>query len=223
MRVAARRRPEAGFSFIELLVVMGIIVMLLGMVVGVIPLITERGNQTKSKDNVKQLLTYLLDMKLSKGGYPPYSGKCFTLSPIAYGMIDPEGAGSLDVFFSPGDQFVTLGKVDKARYKEVNKNNLKAGTDFNELTSYAGRMNAVKDCLLIDSAQSAKDTLCLCDDDDGPLHHSGGLVVGFSSGKADYWDWDDLGMSKPSNVRNPDPFLGESATSDLLRCVSRGN
>lgn len=223
MQVAVRRRSESGFSFIEILVVMGIITLLTSMVVVVIPLITERANQTKSRDNVKSLLTYMLDMKLSKGGYPPYSGKCFTLAPIAYGMIDPEGAGSLDVFFSPADQYLKLGKVDVARYKEVTKNALKSGTDFNELTSYAGRLNASKDCLLIDSAQAAKDTLCLCDDDDGPLHHSGGLVVGFSGGKSDFWDWDQLGMSKPSNTKNPDPFLGESASSDMLRCLSKGN
>lgn len=220
MHPASPRRSQAGFSFIEILVVMGIITLLTSMVVVVIPLIRERANQTKSKDNVGQLLKMLLDMSLDKG-YPDYNGKNFTLAPIAHGRLDPDAPGALEILFSPSDQGLKLG--DPARYKEIKKDTLKNGTDYHELTSYAGRLNGVsnKECRLISSDQSAKGTLCLCDDDEGPLHHSSGIVVGFAGGKSDFWDWEQLEMSKPGgDARNPDPFIGEAGTSPFLRCVS---
>jgi type II secretory pathway pseudopilin PulG len=224
MRAAPLRSPsrQGGFSFIEILVVMGIITLLTSMVVMVIPWIRERGNQTKSKDNVKNLVTLMMDMSMNskEKGYPPFNGKCFTLSPLAYGVINPDAPGALEVFFSPSDEYLKLSKVEAGKYREITRALLKAGNDYKEYTSYAGRLNREKDCTMAPSDTSKKGTIMLCDDDDGALHHSSGLIVGFRDGLVELWDWEDLEMTKPKNPNQPDPFLGDSAQGEILKCIS---
>ena len=215
-------RREGGFSFIEILVVMGIITLLTSMVVMVIPWIRERGNQTKSKDNVKNLVTLMMDMSMNskEKGYPPYNGKCFTLSPLAYGVINPDAPGALEVFFSPSDDYLKLSKLDRAKYSEIKRATLKNGTDYKEYTSYAGRLNGERECAMATSDTSSKGTIMLTDDDEGPLHHASGLIVGFRDGRVELMDWEDLEMTKPKNPNNPDPFLADSAQGELLKCIS---
>jgi type II secretory pathway pseudopilin PulG len=224
MRAMARRRPEGGFSFIEILVVMGIITLLTSMVVVIIPIIREKSNQTKSRSNVSNILVMLNDINSNPNAWPPYNGKNFTLAPFAHGVANPEAPGTIDGFFSPGDAYLKKERlVDAvARYKEITKAKLKAGAeDFSELTSYAGRMNGGGPSMVLTTADtSRKGTICLCDDDTGPVHHPAGLVVGFSNGMADFMDWEALEMPEPKNVREPDPFLGENAPCDLLRPMS---
>lgn len=224
MHAMARRRPEGGFSFIEILVVMGIITLLTSMVVVVIPIIREKGNQTKSRSNVSNILTMMTSINANPNAWPPYSGKNFTLAPFAHGVAKADGAGVIDTFFSPGDAFLKKERLvdPEARYKEITKAKLKAGAeDYSELTSYAGRMNGGGPEFVLTTADSSKKgTICLCDDDVGPLHHSGGLIVGFSNALVDFFDWETLEMPEPKNAREPDPFLGENASSDMLRPMS---
>lgn len=215
-----RTARQRGFSFIEILVVMGIMTLLATMVVVLIPIIRERANQAKSKDNVNSLVTMMLTMSLEKGGYPPYSGKCFTLAPLAYRILDPDAPGACEVFFSPGDDYLKLDRIGREKFKEVTKDSLKNNADVREYTSYAGRRNGFKGCVMASSDTSEAGTLMMCDDDDGPLHHASGLVVGFRDGKVTLKDWEDLGMSKPKDVREFEPFLGDSAQSPMLKCVS---
>jgi prepilin-type N-terminal cleavage/methylation domain-containing protein len=220
MHVPVRRPSQSGFSFIEILVVMGIMSLLATMVVVLIPIMTERANQAKSRDNVGSLVKMMLTRSLDKG-YPPYNGKCFTLSPIADGTLDADSPGALEVFFSPGDTWLTLEKVgDKARYKEITKKKLAAGEDYRNLTSYAGRKNNERGCTMTPSVSTEVGTLMLCDDDDGPVHHKNGLMVGFRDGRVVFMEWEDLEMTKPKNLNEPEPFLGESAESEKLKCVS---
>lgn len=224
MHSLARRRPEGGFSFIEILVVMGIITLLTSMVVVVIPIIREKGNQTKSSSNVKNILTMLNAINSNPNAWPPYNGKNFTLAPFAHGVANAEAPGIIDGFFSPGDAYLKKERLvdGAARYKEINKAKLKAGAeDFSELTSYAGRLNGSGPEFVLTTADtSKKGTICICDDDVGPLHHSAGLIVGFSNGMAELMDWETLEMPEPKNAREPDPFLGENAACDLLRPMS---
>jgi type II secretory pathway pseudopilin PulG len=223
MSATARRRPEGGFSFIEILVVMGIITLLTSMVVVVIPIIREKGNQTKSRSNVQNILTMMNSINTNPNAWPPYNGKNFTLAPFAHGVAKADAPGVIDGFFSPGDAWLKKDRlVDaEARYKEITKAKLKAGAeDYSELTSYAGRLNNEKDFVLTTSDSSKKGTISFCDDDQGPLHHAGGLIVGFSNALVDFLDWEALEMPEPKNVREPEPFLGENAPSDLLRPMS---
>ena len=135
MHVATRTRPQGGFSFIEILVVMGIITLLASMVVVIIPIINERAARTKSQDNVKNLVMMMQAMSTNISQWPPYNGKNFVLAPLAHGIHSADSPSGLEVFFSPSDpQYKTSG-VDIERYRGITKQKLKNGDDFHELTS----------------------------------------------------------------------------------------
>ena len=218
MQPSARPRSrQAGFSFIEILVVMAIIAVLATMVVTIIPNIQERSRQTKSKDNVRNMLMMMLDRRTSKvtGGWPPYNGKNFVLSLIATNQIDIRNKQNLEVLFSPGDAIYSLEKTDVERYKDVKKDTLKNGADFHELTSYAGRRNADRD-FVITPDEEKKGTMVMCDDDDGPLHHPDGLVIGYSNGASRFMEWDEIDMQKP-DPKSPEEFLGDASSQEELQ------
>lgn len=220
---SAKRRRQAGFSFIEILVVMGIISVLVSMVVVIIPMITERSRQTESKDNVKALLTHFVGRVSSKGirGWPPYNGKNFVLSLVAtrqLKVLNKEGKvlkQNVKILFSPGDTLYNQDRVDYERYKDVNKTALKNGTNFEELTSYAGRRNAEREHMITPS-QMGEGTIVICDDDDGALHHPDGLVAGYSGGNVQFMEWEEFEMLPPDDPDNPEEFLGDAASSPEL-------
>jgi type II secretory pathway pseudopilin PulG len=216
-------RREAGFSFIEIMVVMGIITVLVSMVVVVIPTITEKANQTKSKDNVKSIITMYLAEGTAISSWPPANGKAFVLWAVASGKIDKRTPKNLEVLFSPGDGNYTLENAGVEAYGEVTKQALKDGTqDFAKLTSYAGRRNKEREHKI--SADDVKrGVIVICDDDDGPLHHPGGLVVGYTNSRVEYLDWDALGVDPPENEKEPTGLLGDSAQNDELKHLSSGN
>ena len=214
------RRRQAGFSFIEILVVMGIISVLATMVVVLIPVVTERGNRTKSLDNLKNLATMVIERGAGRtsGKWPRYDGKNFVLSLVANGQINKKNQRALTSLFSPGDELYTTEVVEWKRYLEVTKDALKADADFHELTSYAGRRNKDREFLL--NQQSVEEgAIIMCDDDDGPLHHGAGLCCAFADGGSSFLEWDELGMEEPENSKDPAPFLGEEASSDKLQAL----
>mgnify|MGYP001814973691 CR=1 FL=1 len=107
------RSKQAGFSFIEILVVMGIISVLVSMVVVVVPMIQERARRTQSVDNLRSIYLFMQARVTEKGWkYYRYSGKNFTLSPVALGDIDRREKANLRVLFSPGDVLRTLDAVE---------------------------------------------------------------------------------------------------------------
>ncbi|MDF1702646.1 MAG: type II secretion system protein [Planctomycetota bacterium] len=209
---------QAGFSFIEIVIVMAIIGVLATMVVALVPMIQERGRQTKSRDNVRNLTMYMIDRRTGKvsGGWPRYNGKNFVLSVVATNDLDRRRKENLEMLFSPGDVLYTLEDVDEKRYEEINKKSLKDG-DFHELTSYAGRRNQERD-FLITPDQEKIGTLLICDDDDGPLHHPDGIVCGYTGGDVRYKEWAEFDMSKP-DPDNPDEFLGDASSNEELQRV----
>jgi prepilin-type N-terminal cleavage/methylation domain-containing protein len=212
-------RGQAGFSFIEILVVMAIITVLVGAVVVVIPRVLESSRQTQSINNVRNMLDLMLTRQI-KRGWQPYNGKNFVLYLVAAGEINRENKQNLEVFFSPGDELYKLASVadPSARYGEINTNSLKTG-DFHELTSYAGRRNAERDYLITPERQS-RGVPIISDDDDGPLHHPSGLIMGYTNRNVRLMEWEDLGIAPPADVNNPEALLGDSATSEELRALS---
>ncbi len=215
------KRREAGFSFIEVLVVMGIIVVLMGMVAVVVPRVREQSKQTQSTNNVKNLVTLLIDRSIRKS-WPRYDGKNFHLSLLATGSIESSNADNLAVFFSPGDTLYTLDFATPERFKDVTTQALKAGTDFHDLTSYAGRRNSGADREYIITPHKEQIVVpIVSDDDDGPVHHPDGMVIGYTNGSVKFKTWmDDLGMSAPEDPDEPEPFLGDEATVEELRGLS---
>jgi prepilin-type N-terminal cleavage/methylation domain-containing protein len=217
------RRREAGFSFIEIMVVMAIITVLVSMVVVVIPRINEQANRTKSKDNLGTLVTMFLDEGPAVSSWPGVNGKAFTLWPVAAWKIDKRNLKNLEVLFSPGDRYYTLGNVPEGDWAEVTKNGLRDGTsNFARFTSYAGRRNKEKE-FKITSDELSKGTMVLCDDDDGPLHHGKGLVAAYSNRRSDFLDWEALKIDPPENEKDPAGLLGDGAGNDELKQMSSGN
>jgi prepilin-type N-terminal cleavage/methylation domain-containing protein len=216
---AAKSTRQAGFSFIEILVVMGIISVLVSMVVVLIPTIQERSRQTKSKDNVRTMITLMIGRRSEKvsGGWPRYSGKNFVLSLVATNQLDRRNQQNLEVLFSPGDSLYTMEDVDPDRYKDVTKSALKNDTDFHELTSYAGRRNSSNDREhVITPDDEKRGVMIICDDDDGPLHHPDGIVAGYTNGSVRFLEWEDLDIPVPEDARNPEPFLGDDSEHEQL-------
>jgi len=204
------RRPQSGFTFIELLVVMGIIVTLMGMVAVLVPYVQKIGRRTESLSNVRNLAT-LLSNRSMEAGWPSFDGKGFTLSLVANRLIDARNPDNLKTLFAPGDFWYTRDKTPKELYAEVTPQALRAGRDFHTLTSYAGRRNATREHLITPDGLS-RIVPILCDDDDGPVHDPDGLVMGFTDGASRFYEWGELEMPEPPNLDDPEPFLGDHAT-----------
>jgi prepilin-type N-terminal cleavage/methylation domain-containing protein len=223
--MTSRTRRQAGFSFIEILVVMGIISVLVSMVVFVVPMIQERTRRTKSSDNVGGLIKYYIaDGAGVSKAWPPFNGKNFVLWLVAKNKIDRRDDKQLQILFSPGDQWMTWEKAGGIKaYEKLNLDSLaRENSELLKLTSYAGRRNAEKEHL-ITSDEMSKGTLCICDDDDGPLHHKDGLVIGYVNGAAKFVDWDDLGMGPPADSNDPAGILGDQSPNDDLKHMSSQN
>jgi prepilin-type N-terminal cleavage/methylation domain-containing protein len=219
------KRRQAGFSFIEILVVMGIISVLVSMVVFVVPTIQERTRQTKSKDNVRGMLQYFIaaEVGLSKP-WPPYNGKNFVLWLVAANKIDRRDDKQLQILFSPGD--MTNYTFEKAggikAYEGITLDTLKTeNPDLLQLTSYAGRRNKEREHGLT-SDELSRNPVVICDDDDGPVHHKDGLVIGYAGGDSRFVEWADLGMSPP-DPNNPEGTLGDSSPNEELKHMSSQN
>ncbi len=189
------------------------------LVVVVIPNMQEHDRQVRSADNVRHLATMLVLHKTTTGRWPPYSGKNFVLSLVATGQIDRHDPHSLAILFSGADNLTRLERVDIGRYALVTAEALANGTDFSDLTSYAGRRNA-EEAHRIAPGEEKEGTILLCDDDDGALHHREGIVVGYSDGTARFLTWSELGLPEPQEPDVPEPFLGKAAVNEHLAKVS---
>lgn len=231
--VRSTRRPssplrhiQAGFSFIEILVVMGIISVLVSMVVVVVPFIREKGKRTKSTDNVRTMILYYTGSGAGlEHSWPGYNGKDFVLWLVATNKVSKDDDKSLEILFSPGDENYTFGKAiagGRGIYKDLNKVALGTGNQNHlQLTSYAGRRNRDREHIL-SSAEQQKNGIILCDDDDGDLHHKDGLVCGYVGGAARFVEWDTLDMPKPDE-KHPEGLLGDNSPHPELKHMSSGN
>ena len=209
---------QSGIVLIELIVVAGTLVVLAAMGAAVVPRVQEVQRETQSLDNVRNIAILLTERSIRKG-FPPIDGKNFVLSLVAYRVIDVRNPANLGVFFSPGDPWYTLESTNQARYRELTIQALKAGYDFHELTSYAGRRNKDRDHVITSLAMK-RVVPVLCDDDDGPLHHRKGLVMGYTDGSARFVTWQQLEMARPEDPDDPEPFLGDDASVEVLRALS---
>lgn len=220
------KRRQAGFSFIEILVVMGIISVLVSMVVFVVPMIQENTRRTKSSDNVQQMIKYYIaDGAGMSKLWPKYNGKNFVLWLVATGKIDKRDDKQLQALFSPGDSHYSWGDGGATikDYAGLTRETLRTeNSELLKLTSYAGRRNATEGHTLT-TDELSKGALCICDDDDGPLHHPKGLIIGYVNGSAKFVPWDELDMSPPAEPNNPENTLGDQSPNPELKHMSSGN
>ncbi len=219
------KRRQAGFSFIEILVVMAIISVLVSMVVFVVPMIQENTRRTKSSDNVQQMIKYYIaDGAGVSKPWPPYNGKNFVLWLVAAGKVDKRDDKQLQALFSPGDtNFGWEGSGGLKAYAALTKESLRTeNSELLKLTSYAGRRNAT-DGHKLTPDELSRGALCICDDDEGALHHPKGLVIGYVNGAAKFVEWTDLDMSAPADTNNPENTLGDQSPNADLKHMSSGN
>jgi prepilin-type N-terminal cleavage/methylation domain-containing protein len=216
-------RNQRGFSFIEILVVMSIIVVLASAVAVVIPLVLKNQKKTECVNHVRNMMDMMFsEFAVGHKGWPKYNGKNFVLALIAANAIDPENKRGLETFFCPGDSKFNLQSADVARYLEIKKNKTSLkGQDYHELTSYAGRRNA-DDRYAIDQRVIDKGKPIICDDDDGKPHHPDGIVIGNADRSIRLEEWDDLGLAEPDEDE-PEPFLGDVSPNKDLEAMSSNN
>lgn len=222
----SRTTRQAGFSFIEILVVMAIISVLVSMVVFIVPMIQEKTKQTKSVDNVRGMLQYFIGAGVGlEKQWPKLNGKNFVLWLVATNKIDRRDDKQLMILFSPGDTNYTFeGAGGIKAYETLTLQTLNTeNSDVLKLTSYAGRRNKEKEHALT-ADELSKNAILICDDDDGPLHHKGGIVIGYSGGAARFVEWSDLpNMTPPANPKEPEGFLGDNSPNEDLKNMSSQN
>jgi prepilin-type N-terminal cleavage/methylation domain-containing protein len=209
------RRCQTGFTFIEILVVMGILVTLMGMVAVVVPHVQEQARRAQCTHHVRQLANLYAARATGRPAWPLFDGKRFVLAAVASGWVDATNPQNLEVFFCPGDVIHTLEEADLAVYRGLTPAGL-AAIDPRPLTSYAGRRNQDPDHRVTAARLKAGAPL-FCDDDDGALHHTDGLVVGYANGQARFVTYAELGMAPPEDENDPRPFLGDAATAPALQ------
>lgn len=207
------------FPWIEIVVIAAVVLVMASLVVVVRRSHVGMSSQVRTRHNMKSLVTMLRATRDATGRWPPYSGKNFVLSLVATGQIDPRNVEDIDLLFSPGDALYATESIDLRRYVNLTPEALAAGGDHHDLTSYAGRRNADPEHA-ITAAEEQEGTILLCDDDDGPLHHPDGLVVGYSNGVVRFLEWEEFDMEKPDDPGRPEPFLGDEAVHDDLMKVS---
>ena len=151
-------------------------------------------------------LAIILSERSIKRGWPPYGGKNFVLSLVAYELIDIRNPENLEIFFCPGSD-VEGARPKREAYELVTKEAL-AQRSFPELTVFAGRRNDEPSCRLGDAAPWAQEAVLACAYEDG-------VVVGFADGSTRWCDRGDLGLGPDDPI-----VFGEASASPLLRKLS---
>ncbi len=164
---------------------------------------------TKSKDNIKTLLALILS-RAPEVGYPRFNGKNFVLSVVANDQLaHKSNPQNLSVLFSPGDKERSLANVNVAHYEKVTAASLKEGTDFDSLTSYAGRRNRDRSHLIMPT-DLVRGTPLIAD-----LSFPEIALVGFSDGAVKTLTRSQLGLGPL------DPIVaGDNSVSPILRVLS---
>jgi prepilin-type N-terminal cleavage/methylation domain-containing protein len=175
---AARR--EAGFTLIEILVVITIIAALSGLVVAVVPIAIEKSKETACLNNLLQIGGILSGLK-SSGELQQYSGAAFVLQAAEFVKDD-----DLSMFVCPGeavnpddprpdvkgDRFINLFREEM---------DLTAGKVEDRMCSYAGP-NLRKFPPAKVGRDSQRTRLWACDKcRNGHAHHDGIAVLHESS------------------------------------------
>ncbi|MHC5011082.1 MAG: hypothetical protein ACYTG6_09055 [Planctomycetota bacterium] len=157
-----------------------------------------------SLTNLRQLSVRFVEQSTTRR-WPTLNGKHFVLSLVVTGAIDRERPEQLAWLFSPGDRERSLDDIDPLRWKDVTMEALKRERDVSDLTSYAGRRNRVRECMITPD-QLARGTPILAD-----LSFDGLALVAFSNGTVRRMDREALGLG------TEDPIVaGEASSSPVL-------
>jgi len=199
------KRRQAGFTLIEVLVVLTILATLAGMVVVIIGPSERKRIQLECTNNVSGLVRMIEAGSGSR--YPDAAGPDFVLYLVRKGEI--AGPDNLKVLFCPGDHEESFDLAGgEAAYAD-----LVLGTgDHDHLTSYAGRDQADRMCRASRGSPRAQ---VLIADDSEDHHFNLGIVVGLTGGSARFRDrMDDYELAKTQPLE-----VGPASVVDELKCL----
>ncbi len=183
------RSRQSGFTLIEILVVMAIIVSMAGAVMLIVQRGTRESKKTNCMNNLRQMGTVMVANHAS-GPWPKKSGAGFLLD---LWFTSTEVQGDVKVFICPADENAVEdpgGDVHKAMFEGLER---KLETWPEDITNYAARLTRSNPL-----RSSAKENQALACDRNGLTgddpHHGDGLNVLFEDGKVEYLDRDKLGL-----------------------------
>ncbi len=168
----------------------------------------HKARLAQAKDNLRSLIAIMLSRSIMRG-WPPYGGKSFVLSVVAYGSLDVSQAENRAVLFGPSVPASERAKA--AAYKAVTRATLAEGRDWSTqgLTTHAGRRNDEAK-YKVTVADLKRDAVILAD-----LTFEDVVIAGYTSGAVKVLTREDLGLGPK------DPFtVGEQAKSELLKKLS---
>ncbi len=209
---AAPARPtgnEAGFTLVEILVVITIIAALIGIVAAIIPQAQQASRKVQCANNLHNIGAMLVQRQTGKG-LGSRGGAAMLLNVYKLGMIRK---GDEKVFICPGD---AQGRMQDPSDPEFAKRYDTLDLDNIDpiLTSYAGRDR--KNYPIKADAREKQAWAADCQGDDGrTAHHPGGLNVLYDDGSVIFLDSESLGLGPDDPV-----VIGPDSTVDVLKQFS---
>lgn len=200
------RRVEAGFTLVEILVVITIIAALIGIVAAVIPQAQQASRKLQCANNLKQIGGMLVERATGKG-LGTRGGAAMLLNVYKIGSIRK---GDERVFLCPGDIIIRGQNIDDAEFRKRYES-----LDLDHvdplLCSYAGRNRKVHP--INPAAREKQAWACDCQGDDGRTgHHKGGLNVLYDDASVVFMDSESLGLTPEDPI-----IVGSESTHDLLK------
>ena len=197
-------KTKAGFTLIEVLVVISIIATLAGMTALIIPISYQERDKVACTNRLRNLAGLIENA--GPGGFPDHSGARLVLYLVQRGEL--QGQDALDQLFCPGDtkeSLSALGGPDA--YADLD---LKGSDNFDAFTSYAG-IDQSKPGNRLKSGAKMRAMLV----DDSEDHHNGkGFLIAFTGGGVKWRDKVDH-----YNLRFDDVItVGEGSSVEELRC-----
>ncbi len=184
------RSRQSGFTLIEIMVVMAIIVTLAGMVVLSVKIATDNNKKTGCANNLRQMGTILVANHAQKP-WPRKSGAGFLLSLY---FSNKQVRGDLKVYICPGDEQGVEdpgGEEHKEMFAALDS---KLETYDDYISSYAGRR--IRTYPLRSDVDENQSLACDRNGVNGDIpHHGDGVNVLFEDGKVEFWDHQKLGLS----------------------------
>ncbi len=210
MRQAAGRgskRSEAGFTLVEILVVITIIAALIGIVAAVIPQAQQASRKLQCANNLRNIGAMLVERTSASKGLGTRGGAAMLLQ--VYHPLGMIKKGDERVFLCPGDIIVRGQNIDdpdfRKRYDTVDLDHVDPA-----LCSYAGRNRKLYPIKPDSNEKQA--WACDCQGDDGRTgHHKGGLNVLYEDNSVRFMDREALELGAEDPI-----VVGNESTNKLL-------
>jgi len=203
---AKRTGGEAGFTLVEILVVITIIAALIGIVAAIIPQAQQASRKVQCANNLHNIGGMLVQRQTGKG-LGSRGGAALLLQVYKLGMIRK---GDEKVFICPGDKIARGQDPENPdfvkRYDNIDLDNIDP-----LIISYAGRNR--KNYPIKADSREKQAWACDCQGDDGRSgHHQGGLNVLYDDGSVVFLDNEALGLGPEDEI-----VIGPDSTVDKLK------